>query len=109
MDQSSFAKGRQTQGNRKKADALPTKAAEEAQRHLKAKLERAVERQKHSGSLHGLAVLQADVEFARTVGDYEFTSVGIRTLSDSGTEGVGIKGWNGIEPGRRWFQEQGGR
>jgi hypothetical protein len=53
--------------------------------------------------------LQADVEFARTVGDYEFTSVGIHALSDSDTEGVRIKGWDGIEPGRRRFKEQGGR
>lgn len=44
LDQSSFLKGRQTQGGREKVDALAAKAAGETQRDIEPELEHAIAR-----------------------------------------------------------------
>lgn len=109
LDQPLFLERRQAKRGGKKFDSLATKTAHEAQRDIEPKFEHAVERQKHSGTPRGLLVLHADMELARSIGDYQFPPVGIRSLGESRSESAGIEGGRDIGSGRRRFKEQRGR
>jgi hypothetical protein len=106
LDKAALLKWRKPQGGRQKADGLAGQAAGKAQRDVEPELEQAVERQEHGGTSRALLVLQADMEFARPVGDDQLTPIGIRVVGERLADGVEIERCKSIETGRRRLQDQ---
>lgn len=109
LNQSPLLERREPQRRRQKTDALASKAARKAKRHVGPQFAHAVERQKHGGTLRGLLVTQTDMKFTRSLRDHQFATVSICPLDRRLSESIAIDRMNGREARRRGLQDQSSR